>query len=95
MWDIVFLFCTRSIRLFAFGLVSVILAFFLTERGFNTGQVGWLLTLTLLGDAVISLFLTTRADRCGRRRTLVISGMLMVVAGRFACLFDRGRSAIR
>jgi MFS family permease len=81
MRDIVFLFCTRSLRLFAFGLVSVILVFFLTERGFTTSQVGALLTLTLLGDAVISLFLTTRADRWGRRRTLVISGILMVVAG--------------
>jgi len=79
--DITFLFCTRSIRLFAFGLVSVILVFFLTERGFTTAQVGWLLTLTLLGDAAISLFLTTRADRWGRRRTLVISGVLMVLAG--------------
>jgi len=81
MRDIVLLFCTRSLRLFAFGLVSVILVFFLTERGFNTTQVGWLLTLTLLGDAVISLFLTTRADRWGRRKTLVISGFLMVAAG--------------
>ena len=81
MRDIPFLFCTRSIRLFAFGLVSVILVFFLTERGFSTTQVGWLLTLTLLGDAVISLLLTTRADRWGRRRTLAISGCLMVLAG--------------
>jgi len=81
MRDIPFLFCTRSIRLFAFGLVSVILVFFLTERGFSTTQVGWLLTLTLLGDSVISLLLTTRADRWGRRRTLAISGCLMVLAG--------------
>jgi len=81
MRDIALLFCTRSLRLFAFGLVSVILVFFLTGLGFTTTQVGWLLTLTLLGDAVISLFLTTRADRWGRRRTLIISGMLMVLAG--------------
>lgn len=81
MRDIVILFCTRSLRLFAFGLVSVILVFFLIERGFDTKQIGWLLTLTLLGDAVISLFLTTRADRWGRRKTLVISGVLMVAAG--------------
>jgi MFS family permease len=81
MRDLAFLFCTRSLRLFAFGLVSVILVFFLTKRGFTTTQVGWLLTLTLLGDALISLFLTTRADRWGRRRTLAISGALMIGAG--------------
>ena len=39
------------------------------------------MSVTLLGDAVISLLLTTRADRWGRKRTLVISGILMVVAG--------------
>lgn len=84
--DIVLLFCTRSLRLFAFGLASVVLVFFLTARGFDTGQVGWLLTLTLLGDAGISLFLTTRADRWGRRRTLMASGALMVLAGLAAVL---------
>jgi len=40
-----------------------------------------LLTLTLLGDAGISLWLTTHADRVGRRRVLVAGALLMVVAG--------------
>jgi len=84
--DIVLLFLMRSLRLFAFGSVSVILVFFLTARGFDTRQAGWLLTFTLLGDAVISLFLTTRADRWGRRRTLMVSGLLMVMAGLAAVL---------
>jgi MFS family permease len=43
--------------------------------------VGVLLTLTLVGDAVISLWLTTTADRYGRRRTLVIGAALMIGAG--------------
>jgi len=40
-----------------------------------------LLTLTLIGDTVISLFLTTRADRIGRRRMLIIGAFLMAGAG--------------
>jgi MFS family permease len=40
-----------------------------------------LLTLTLVGDTVVSLFLTTRADRIGRRRTLVAGAVLMAGAG--------------
>jgi len=79
--NLLLLFCTRGLRLFAFGLVSVILVFYLTERGFNMSQVGWMLTLTLLGDAVISLILSTQADRRGRRRTLMASGFLMALAG--------------
>ena len=40
-----------------------------------------MLTLTLVGDAVISLWLTTHADRFGRRRVLVISSLLVLAAG--------------
>ncbi len=75
------LFSTRSIRLFAFGLVSVILVLYLTQVGFSDSQVGVLLSLTLAGDAAISLWITTRADRMGRRRMLIVGGVLMIVAG--------------
>ena len=61
------LFLTRCIRLFAYGSLSVVLVFYLTSLGFTTSQTGLLLTLTLAGDTVVSLFLTTRADRIGRR----------------------------
>jgi MFS family permease len=40
-----------------------------------------LLTLTLVGDTIVSLFLTTRADRFGRRRVLIIGALLMAGAG--------------
>jgi MFS family permease len=75
------LFTTRSIRLFAFGLVSVILALYLAQLNFSESQVGILLSLTLAGDAAISLWITTRADRLGRRRMLIVGGLLMIGAG--------------
>src|SRR2546427_613921 len=40
-----------------------------------------LLTLTLAGDTAVSLYLTTRADRFGRRRMLIIGALLMAAAG--------------
>jgi MFS family permease len=40
-----------------------------------------LLTLTLAGDTVVSLFLTTRADRIGRRLMLIVGAVLMAAAG--------------
>ena len=79
--DISLLFTTRIVRLFAYGFLSVVLVLYLTELGLPTGQIGLLLTLTLLGDAVISLWLTTRADRMGRRRMLVVGAGLMMTAG--------------
>jgi MFS family permease len=80
------LFGTRCIRLFAYGSLSVVLVFYLTSLGLSTSQTGMLLTLTLVGDTVVSLFLTTRADRIGRRRMLIVGAVLMAAAGlTFAC----------
>ncbi len=79
--DIRLLFTTRSIRLFCYGFLSVILALYLAQVGLNEKQIGLLFTLTLVGDAGISLWLTTSADRFGRRRTLLIGALLMIGAG--------------
>ncbi len=74
------LFATRTGRLFAYGLLSVVLVLYLASLGLDEAAIGVLLTLTLGGDAVISLWMTTRADRWGRRRTLVVGALLMVFA---------------
>src|SRR5437660_7846978 len=80
------LFFTRFMRLFAYGSLSVVLVFYLIGLGLNASQTGLLLTLTLVGDTVISLYLTTRADRSGRRRMLIVGAILMAAAGlAFAC----------
>jgi MFS family permease len=75
------LFVTRFARLFAYGSLSVILVFYLIGLGLSEAQVGLVLTLTLAGDVVISLYLTTRADRIGRRRMLIVGSILMAAAG--------------
>ncbi len=75
------LFVTRITRLFAYGFLSIVLVLYLTALGFGDAQVGILLSLTLLGDTAISFWLTTRADRLGRRRMLLIGAALMVLAG--------------
>jgi MFS family permease len=75
------LFLTRFIRLFSYGALSVVLVFYLTGLGLSESQTGILLTLTLLGDTLVSLFLTTQADRIGRRRMLIIGAILMAGAG--------------
>jgi len=79
--DITLLFSTRIIRLFCYGFLSVVLALYLTETGFDEQMVGLLFTFTLAGDAGITLWLTTHADRLGRRKILLIGALLMVGAG--------------
>ena len=79
--DIRILFATRIVRMFSYGLLAVILALYLEQAGLSTAQIGLLLTLTLLGDALISLWITTRADRVGRKRMLLVGAALMIFAG--------------
>ena len=79
--DIPILFTTRIIRLFCYGFLSVVLALYLSELGLSEVQIGLLFTLTLIGDAVITLWLTTSADRFGRKRTLLLGALLMAGAG--------------
>ncbi|MCU0726139.1 MAG: MFS transporter [Planctomycetes bacterium] len=75
------LFATRCLRLFGYGLISVILVLYLSETGLPDPEIGLLLTLTLVGDAAISLLLTTNADRLGRRNMLRCGALLLVLAG--------------
>jgi predicted MFS family arabinose efflux permease len=79
-WDGRLLFSTRMVRMFAYGLLSVVLALYLVEV-IGEAQVGAVLTFTLLGDAAISLWIATIADRVGRRRMLMAGAALMILAG--------------
>jgi MFS family permease len=82
------LFATRGVRLFAYGLISVVLVLYLKEVGLEEAQIGLLLTLTLLGDMAVSLWITTTADRHGRRRMLMVGGLLMVFAAAVFAVSD-------
>src|SRR5947207_1557992 len=79
--DLWLLFATRSVRLFAYGFVSVILVLYLAEVGLGEREIGLLLTMTLIGDTAISLWITTRADRLGRKRMLIAGAALMLLGG--------------
>jgi MFS family permease len=75
------LFASRLIRLFAYGSLSIVLVFYLVAVGLSEPRIGTLFTMTLVGDVAVSLFLTTRADRIGRRRVLICGAALMFAAG--------------
>jgi MFS family permease len=65
------LFAARATRMFSYGFLSVILVLYLADLGFSDKRIGLLLTLTLVGDTLISLWITTNADRIGRKTMLV------------------------
>jgi MFS family permease len=80
------LFATRVLRMFGYGFLAVVLVLYLAALGLDAVwspavTIGLILTLTLVGDTIISLWLTTSADRIGRRRVLIAGSLLMVGAG--------------
>lgn len=75
------LFAARTTRLFAYGFVSVVLVLYLAETGLRLFGIGAILTATLVGDIVISLWITMIADRMGRKKMLILCSLLMILGG--------------
>ncbi len=71
----------RFVRLFAYGASTLILALYLSSLEITDARIGLFMTLTLLGDVVISFVLTLFADGLGRRRTLLLGAGLMAASG--------------
>lgn len=71
----------RFVRLFAYGASTLILALYLSSVGISDARIGAFMSLTLLGDVVISFILTLFADGLGRRRVLVLGAGLMSASG--------------
>ena len=86
------LFLTRLLRMFAYGSLAVVLVLYLASLGIDPITIGLILTLTLIGDTLISLWLTTHADRIGRRRVLIVGSLLMAAAGIAFALDERRRA---
>ena len=75
------LMAAKVVRLFSFGFLSVMLVNYLKVIGFSDDRIGLLFTLTLVGDMFISLFMTSHADRWGRKKNLIFGSLLSIVTG--------------
>ena len=75
------LLASKGTRNFGYGFLSVILVLYLDEVGFTPIEVGFILTATLIGSAMLTGIVTARADRLGRRRMLMAGSALMALGG--------------
>lgn len=71
----------RFVRLFAYGASFLVLVQFLSSLGITDGRIGVFMTLTLVGDTLISFLLTLITDQIGRRRVLATGAGLMLLSG--------------
>jgi len=79
--DVKLLMLQRFVRLFAYGASTLILALYLSALGISDTRIGLFMTLTLIGDIVVSFLLTLTADRLGRRRVLALGALLVTFSG--------------
>jgi hypothetical protein len=75
------IFAGRALRTFAFGFLSLVLALNLERRGLSAWAIGAVFTATLVEDAVATALIASFAQRLGRRRVLIASAWVMVLAG--------------
>ena len=71
----------RMVRTFSYGFLSIILAIYLKQIGFDDILIGVILSVTLLNSVFFTLFASFYADRIGRRKILFIYAVLMSGAG--------------
>lgn len=79
--DVKILLASVFLRRASFGITSQVLTLFLISVGISKTSVGIFMTLTLVGDTLISLVLTWYSDLFGRRLVMIMGCVLMVAAG--------------
>jgi MFS family permease len=79
----------RGIRAFGDGFVALLLPIYLVERGFSALAIGAIVTSTLIGTALLTLWVGWIANRYSRRRLLLAASVLMTATGAgFAAFTD-------
>jgi MFS family permease len=71
----------RALRAFADGFVSVLLPVYLLELGFSVIAIGAIITATLIGSALLTLWVGIYAHRHKRRLMLLAACILMAATG--------------
>ncbi len=71
----------RGLRMFGYGLLSVVLPVHLTEVGLSPAQVGLLFTVALTSGAGSAVLVSSLVGRWGPRRVLVACAGLMAISG--------------
>lgn len=78
--DIRLLWFSVFVRMLSFGLTNQVLTLYLKEIGISEVNIGMFMSLTMIGDSIISYFLTWNANKIGNRVIMLLGSFLMFVA---------------
>jgi len=76
-----YIFISKASRASVSSLLSILTPIYLTRLGYSALYVGVALTTILAGNAFFNIILTWYGDYLGRRRSLLIFSLLVVVSG--------------
>lgn len=79
--DALWILAARGVRSFADGFVALLLPIYLLERGFSAFAIGSIITSTLIGSALLTLWVGMIANQHPRRKMLLAACLLMAVTG--------------
>lgn len=87
--DVYLLIGIKFLRFFSYSAISLINAIYLKKIGYNESQIGLLFTIIMFGDVVTTFLISVFADKVlGRRKTLAISSLMMIMAGVYWFMFS-------
>ena len=79
----------RGVRAVGDGYVALLLPIYLVELGYSALAIGAIVTSTLIGTALVTLWVGWIANRHSRRRLLLAAAVLMALTGAaFAVITD-------
>lgn len=79
--DIRLLWFSVFVRMIAFGITNQVLTLYLKSLGISESKIGIFMSLTMIGDSILSYFLTWNANSFGIRRVMRIGSFLMFACG--------------
>jgi MFS family permease len=79
--DVVLLYLTAFLRSFDTGFIAVVLGVYLFRLGYSSVEIGAVTAVGLAAMTVATAFITWRADRIGRKRTLIVLALLSAAGG--------------
>jgi MFS family permease len=65
----------------SYGMIAIVMIKNLELKNFTGEEIGIIQFAVILGDIIISILLTTKADRFGRKNTLMIGAFLKILTG--------------
>ncbi len=80
-FEILLIFIARIVRMFTYGMLVVVFMDSLFYKGINEAHRILIQIFIIVGDILISLLITTQAEKIGRINTLIAASILKVIAG--------------